>query len=70
LSAPSLWAFISAQISAQLASLLAKMKETEVAVWWYGVYYYGPTIVGAGSWLATSGWRTIPGVYHNIRQRW
>lgn len=48
----------------------SEMKETEGAVWWYGVYYYGPTIVGAGSWLATSGWRTIPGLYHNIRQRW
>lgn len=48
----------------------SEMKETEGAVWWFGAYYYGPAIVGAGSWLATSGWRTIPGVYHNIRQRW
>ncbi|MBA4262619.1 MAG: hypothetical protein C0443_11560 [Comamonadaceae bacterium] len=48
----------------------AEMKETEGAVWWFAAYYYGPAIAGAGSWLATSGWRAIPGFYHNVRQRW
>jgi len=54
----------------QLAALsLQEMKETEGAVWWFALYYYGPAITAAGSWMATSGWRTIPSVWHRVRQR-
>ena len=53
----------------QLAALSAKeMKETEGE--WFWLYFYGPQIATAATWLANTGWRTIPGVYHNIRQRW
>lgn len=54
----------------QLASLSSKeMKETEGAWLPFAFYYYGPAIAGGVSWMATSGWRTIPGVWHNTRQR-
>lgn len=54
----------------QLAALSQlEMKETEGAWIPFAFYYYGPAIAGGVSWLATSGWRTIPGVYHNTRQR-
>lgn len=54
----------------QLAALSsAEMKETEGAWFPFAFYYYGPAIAGGVSWLATSGWRTIPSVWHNSRQR-
>lgn len=55
----------------QLAALSPQeMKETEGAWIPFAFYYYGPALAGGVSWLATSGWRTIPGVYHNTRQRY
>jgi hypothetical protein len=54
----------------QLAALSQQeMKETEGAWVPFAFYYYGPALAGGVSWLATSGWRTIPGFYHNTRQR-
>lgn len=53
----------------KLAILSEKeMKETEGAYYW--IYFYGPQIATASMWMYNSGWRTIPGWYHNIRQRW
>lgn len=53
----------------QLAALSdVEMRETEGAWIPFAIYYWGPSIVGAGSWLATSGWRTIPGVWNFTRQ--
>jgi hypothetical protein len=46
-----------------------EMKETEGSWIPFAFYYYGPAIAGGVSWMATSGWRTIPGVWHNTRQR-
>lgn len=54
----------------QLAALSdVEMRETEGAWIPFAFYYYGPAIAGGVSWMATSGWRTIPGIYHNTRQR-
>jgi hypothetical protein len=46
-----------------------EMRETEGEWIPFMFYYYGPAIAGGVSWLATSGWRTIPSVWHNSRQR-
>ncbi len=51
----------------QLAALSPQeMKETEGA-WWF-IYYWGPAILSGSVWLANSGWRTIPSVWHRVRQ--
>jgi hypothetical protein len=53
----------------QLAALSdVEMRDTEGAWFPFAIYYWGPSIVGAGSWLATSGWRTIPGAWNFTRQ--
>ena len=53
----------------QLATLSGReMKETEGS--WFWLYFYGPQIATATTWMANSGWRTIPGWYHSFRQRW
>lgn len=53
----------------QLAVLSEQeMKDTEGAYYW--LYFYAPQITAASMWMYNSGWRTIPGWYHNIRQRW
>jgi hypothetical protein len=54
----------------QLAALSQReMRETEGEWIPFAFYYYGPAIAGGVSWLATSGWRTIPSVWNNSRQR-
>jgi hypothetical protein len=54
----------------QLAALSQReMRETEGEWIPFAFYYYGPAISGGVSWLATSGWRTIPSVWNNSRQR-
>ena len=54
----------------QLAGLSQReMRETEGEWIPFMFYYYGPAIGGVVSWLASSGWRTIPSVWHNSRQR-
>ena len=54
----------------QLANLSIKeMEETEGAWVPFVFYYYGPPIACGVSWLATTGWRTTPGLWHNARMR-
>jgi hypothetical protein len=53
----------------QLAALSGQeMKETEGS--WFWLYFYGPQIATATTWMANTGWRAIPGWYHSFRQRW
>lgn len=53
----------------QLVALSGQeMKDTEGA--WFWMYFNAPQIAVATTWMANTGWRTIPSWYHSFRQRW
>ena len=56
----------------QLAALSQQeMKETEGAIFWmYYAYASAPAMYGAANWMNSTGWRTIPVTYYNIRNQW